>query len=89
MIKIVDISYLGDYKLELFFSTNESGVMDFSYLLDKKTQLTEPLDNKEYFKDYFIELGALAWKNGLELSPKSLYEKLKISNNISHVERSA
>ena len=76
MIKIIEINCLDEYKIELTFSTYEKGILDFKYLLSKKTELTKPLENNLYFRECFIELGALAWKNGLELSPKALYEKL-------------
>lgn len=76
MINIVKIKYVDKYNLELHFSDNSFGVVDFSYLISKNTSLTNPLKDIEYFKNNFIDFGALCWKNGLELSAESLYEKL-------------
>lgn len=76
MINIVKIKYVDKYNLELHFSDNSFGVIDFSYLISKNTSLTNPLKDIEYFKNNFIDFGALCWKNGLELSAESLYEKL-------------
>ena len=76
MINIVKIKYVDKYNLELHFSDNSFGVIDLSYLISKNTSLTNPLKDIEYFKNNFIDFGALCWKNGLELSAESLYEKL-------------
>jgi hypothetical protein len=38
--------------------------------------LSRPLGDPDYFARAFIEAGALAWPNGLELSAPSLYRKL-------------
>jgi len=35
-----------------------------------------PLKDDEYFKQFFLELGALCWRNGLELCPDSIHQKL-------------
>lgn len=89
MIKIVKAKYIDNYNIELSFSTSEVGVMDFEYLFEKETTLTKSLKDKNYFKDFFIELGAIGWKNGLELSPKSLYEKLQSKNLLKKEQFSA
>jgi hypothetical protein len=35
-----------------------------------------PLNDDAYFKQYFLELGALCWRNGFELSPGHIHQKL-------------
>ena len=40
------------------------------------TAMTEPLREPAFFSKAFIELGALAWPNGFELSAESLYRRL-------------
>ncbi len=82
MIKIVNAQYLNDYVVKLEFSDNSFSNFDFSYLLEKNTELTNPLKDLDYFKSFFLELGAICWKNGLELSPESLYQKAKITNKL-------
>ncbi|MGD0959630.1 MAG: hypothetical protein ABSB19_07475 [Methylomonas sp.] len=44
-------------------------------LIDRQTELVIPLQDADYFSDFFLELGALCWKNGLELGAGSLYKK--------------
>ena len=77
MIKIIKATYLNDYKIKLEFSDHTYVDMDFSYLLSKDTSLTHPLKERDFFQSFFLELGALCWKNGLSLSPSSLYQKAK------------
>lgn len=77
MIKITKATYINDYIVKLEFSDNSFSNFDFSYLLTKNTELTNPLNDQKYFQTFFLELGALCWKNGLELSPSSLYQKAK------------
>jgi len=77
MISLIQIKYIAEHRLELHFSDSSYGVLDFSDLLNKKTVLTIPLEDNEYFKSCFIDFGALCWKNGLEFSADSLQYKLK------------
>ncbi len=77
MINIVKANYIKDYEVELFFSDGSFGRIDFSYMFEKQTVLTAPLTDKQLFKDFFLDFGALCWKNGLEFSPNSLRLKLQ------------
>lgn len=38
--------------------------------------MTTPLKEPDYFGQYFIELGALAWPNGFDLSADALHLRL-------------
>jgi len=86
MISIVSAKYIDNYKIELEFSDKTSGILDFKYLLDVKSLLTIPLEDKEYFKTFFIDFGALCWKNSLEFSAESLQKKL-IKNNLLNTDK--
>jgi hypothetical protein len=77
MINLVAAESAGNYTIKLRFSDRSYGTMDFSYLLEKNTVLTEPLKDSDYFKGFFLDFGALCWKNGLEFSAESLRIKLK------------
>ena len=77
MINLIKVSFDEGQSIKLYFSDDTYGVMDFSYLLAANTVLTQPLEDESYFKQFFIDFGALCWKNGLELSAESLYLKLK------------
>jgi hypothetical protein len=77
MIKIVKLEIAGTHKLRLSFSDGRSGVWNaYPLFTSKPTVLTEPLLQPAEFERAFIEAGALAWPNGLELAPWTLYEEM-------------
>ncbi|WP_404356352.1 hypothetical protein [Methylotuvimicrobium sp. KM1] len=77
MIKIVKAEYIERKVIRLWFSDQSFGDYDLQGLLDKRTELLIPLQDDNYFKQFYLELGALCWKNGLELSPANIHIKLK------------
>ena len=76
MIKLVTLRPLGDAMLELGLSDGSSGRWSAAALIARATVLTTPLADPVYFDRAFIEAGALAWPNGLELSPAALHREL-------------
>ena len=76
MIKLTSIEASKDRCLLLRFSDGAQGILDFTPFIDAGTAMTEPLREPAYFAKAFIELGALAWPNGFELSAESLYRRL-------------
>lgn len=89
MIKIVKAEYLGGFQLHLTFSDGAKGDYDLAPLLARETELTTPLKNPEAFKAFFLELGALCWKNGLELSPAAIYRELQSAGKLVHTQQAA
>lgn len=76
MIKLVSIRPAGEEALELVFSDGSSGRWSAKDLIARDTILTRPLADPAYFSRAFLEAGALAWPNGLELSAHSLHRRL-------------
>ena len=77
MIKIICSEYIGGLRLRLTFADGQSGVWDGSGLLhSKNTLLTIPLREPAAFARVFLENGALAWPNGLELAPWTLHQQM-------------
>ncbi|MCK7582890.1 MAG: DUF2442 domain-containing protein [Chromatiales bacterium] len=75
VIKILETNYLGDGCLELIFSDGMRGIFNvWAYCSSRSGPLLEPLASETYIKRCFIDMGALGWPNGLELSPTRLYE---------------
>lgn len=77
MIKLTAIRPLEGARLELVFSDGSHGVWSAADLIARDTVLTRPLADAEYFARAFIEAGALAWPNGLELAPWTLQDQLR------------
>ena len=77
MIKLIAVEPKEGWQLLLRFSDGASGVFDFSGFVEAGTEMTEPLRDPAFFARHFIELGALAWPNGLDFSEGSLYQRLQ------------
>ena len=77
MIKLIAVEPKGAYKLLLRFSDGARGVYDFARYAEAGTAMTAPLKDPDYFGKYFIELGALAWPNGFDLSADALHLRLQ------------
>jgi hypothetical protein len=76
MIKLTHVSVQGPHRLALTFSDGSHAVWSAEALIARSTELTQPLEDPAYFARAFIEGGALAWPNGLELSPAALHQRL-------------
>ena len=76
MIKIIQAHYVQQRILRVYFSDNSFGDYDLQALIDRQTELVIALNDDVYFKQFFLELGALCWRNGLELSPGNIHRKL-------------
>jgi len=75
MIKIVAADYVSDHEIRLRFSDDSHGMLDFRPFLDAGTPMTNPLREPQFFRRFYLELGALAWPNGFDLSAASLQKR--------------
>lgn len=75
MIKLIGLEP-GDAELDLRFSDGSHGAWSAEALVARDTELTHPIADPAYFRRAFIEAGALAWPNGMELSAPSLHRRL-------------
>jgi hypothetical protein len=89
MIKIIRAQYLQQKILRLYFSDNSYGDYDLQPLIARQTELVTPLNDEQYFKQFYLELGALCWRNGLELSPGNIYRKLAEQQKLHYESRVA
>lgn len=89
MIKIINAKHVSNYRIHLTFSDGAQGDFDMTTLLNNETVLTRPIKAPEHFKAFFLELGALCWKNGLELSPSAIYREMKLAGSLVSEQRAA
>ena len=89
MTKIVRAKHLRDLVLEVEFADGMAGEYDLAPLFARDTVLTRPWSDPEYFKRFMIELGALGWPNGLELSPQMIRQRLEEQGKLHRVVRVA
>ncbi len=69
---VVDAVYIGDYKLKLEFDNGETRVADCEPWL--QGEVFEPLKDKEYFQKFFLDGWSIAWPNGADIAPETLYK---------------
>ena len=79
MIKLVQIKPDGNATLWLAFSDGATAHWSAADYIARDTVMTRPLADPAYFARAFIEAGALAWPNGLELSADALHRRLDAS----------
>jgi hypothetical protein len=75
MNKVIEINYQGSYIFNVVFDDGTCGNVDFSEYISKWS-IFEPLQDLNLFKAAIIDGGTIAWENGADISPESLYEKL-------------
>ncbi len=82
MISLLSASYLGEGCFAVNFSDGSAGKLDMTkYLATRSGPLLLPLADECYLRRGFVEAGALAWPNGLEISPERLFEFSQLVRN--------
>jgi hypothetical protein len=75
--RVVRAEYRGDHRICLVFNDGVESTVDFSdWLLGP---VFEPLKETEYFERFFLDGGTVAWPNGADIAPETLYERARAS----------
>ena len=80
--RIIQVRYLGDYLLELAFTTGETGLIDFSQDVQRFNGVLAVLRDKNFFAQAQVdpESGTLVWPGDLDLDPDVLYARATGAN---------
>lgn len=71
---VAEIRYQSDYRYLVVFDDGVGAVVDFSEYLDSGP-IFAPLRDMDFFRQASIEGGTIAWPNGADIAPETLYEK--------------
>ncbi len=69
---VIHAEYRGGYRIRVWFSDNSERTIDFGPWLDGP--VFEPLKQPDYFRRFFLDGGTIAWPNGADIAPETLYE---------------
>jgi len=72
--EVVEIEPRSDCSYFIVFDDGMRAVVDFSEYLNKGPVFA-PLKNPKFFKQATVEGGTIAWPNGADIAPETLYEK--------------
>ncbi|MCA1833873.1 MAG: DUF2442 domain-containing protein [Actinobacteria bacterium] len=72
---VTQAAYRDEYKIHLVFHDGVEATVDFSGWLEGP--IFEPVRNLDFFQRFFVEAGTIAWPNGADIAPETLYERAK------------
>ncbi len=72
---VIRAEYRGEYRVHLGFNDGVESTVDFSQWL--QGPIFEPLKDTDFFQRFFLEGGTVAWPNGADIAPETLYERAK------------
>jgi len=69
---VLQAEYRGGFRIHLTFNDLSERTVDFRPWLEGP--VFETLKNPDYFRGFFVEGGTVAWPNGADIAPETLYQ---------------
>jgi hypothetical protein len=73
---VTSIAYKHDYIYHVAFNDGLEGDVDFAEYVGSGP-VFEPLKDPEFFRQARIEGDTIAWPNGADIAPETLYERIE------------
>jgi hypothetical protein len=81
---VIRAEYDEDLRIHLTFNDGTEGSVDFeSWLMGP---VFEPLKDKTYFRKFFLDGGTVAWPNGTDIAPETLYDAARATRSNPRME---
>lgn len=77
MVKVVDVTPDGEWRLRLRFSDGSEGVHDFASLVAEEGEMLQPLKDPAFFARVHVEYGVPTWPNGFDLDAIALHMQME------------
>jgi hypothetical protein len=74
---VIQAEYQGEFRIRIVFNDGVEKTIDFSDWLTGP--IFEPLKDPAFFRCFFLDGGTVAWPNGADIAPETLYERAKSS----------
>jgi hypothetical protein len=84
--EVTAIEYRRDFVYHIMFDDGVEADVDFAEYVGKGP-IFKPLRDVAFFRQARIEGGTIAWPNGADIAPETLYEKAQSSGRRSHARR--
>ena len=72
MPTVTKAKHVRGYLIEVKFNDGTKKIIDFEPWLSGP--IFKPLRNKDYFKGFFVDGPTIAWPNGADIAPETLYD---------------
>jgi hypothetical protein len=73
-----------DFRIHLTFNDGTEASVDFESWLSGP--VFEPLKDRGYFRTFFLDGGTVAWPNGADIAPETLYEAAQATRSNKRME---
>ena len=77
MHDVVDVTYLGNLRVEIVFDNGKKGIVDLREYAEQGG-IFNRLADEEYCKQVYVnkDIGTICWPEGQDIAPESLYSQV-------------